>query len=160
MITIIGIILLFLEGILSNYVSFLPIHFPFKLFFVFLYLLFLQIVFPQKRKELLYLSFGLGILYDICYTNVYFLHSLLFCFCCYLFQLLEKKNSIPIIHFFFLFFCYCSLEYLFSILFTTTYFSFYYYFSYLMQMFFSNILLLCIFSFFSKRKKLQSGIYF
>ena len=111
----IGIILLLLEGLLSNQVTYLPNTFPFKLYGVLLYLLILPFLFPQKRKKLWEVAFILGFLYDLFYTSKLFLHPLLFGGTYFIFFFLQAKKCPPAILYFITFLSYLILSYTFSI---------------------------------------------
>lgn len=154
MIIMVGIILLLLEGIISNYVSYLPFLFSMKLSLLIIYLLTIPLLLIKQNKKYFWTFFGLGFIYDLFYTNVYFLHSLLFCFTFLFLCYFKKKNLFPPITIFLSFIIYITLDYFLAVVLFQTPLTFY--FSYLFQLICSNfiffIILLVYFLFGFRRK--------
>ena len=151
-----GIILLLLEGLLSNYVSYLPFFYPLKLSLVLAFVLLLPFLYPNKKEYLFGYVFILGLVYDLFYTDIYFLHSFLFGSALLLVFFLKEKRLSSGLTYLLSFFYEASLHFLLACL--LYHVSIRFYFTYIYQYFFSNsiILLPLLLAFYFFPKKMNS----
>ncbi len=154
MIFVLGIIFLLLEGLISNFVPYLSFYFPFKLFLLLLYLLLLPFLFRFKKKDVLLITFLFGFLYDLCYTDIFFLHPILFYLTYQVLFYLQKKRVSPVLSYLLSFYTYLILYYAVAIFLYKVPLRLF--FMYLLQLTFSSSVLLIpiIFAFLFFPKKM------
>ncbi|MEG2283844.1 MAG: hypothetical protein RSB99_04370 [Bacilli bacterium] len=153
------IILIFIEGLLSNYVSYLPFSFPLKFFLVILGLLFIGCAFKISKKRLYLLALIIGLIYDVAYTNVYFWHSLLFSLALFIVLWLERKNKNCTLNIIISFLIVETIDYFVAVFLFSISFDLVLYFNYILGALLSQviffILIYIYFAYFDKVKRIR-----
>lgn len=151
---LVGILFLLLEGVLSNYVGYVPFFFPVRLFFTFFYVMLLYYLNKDFKKTMLIAGI-LGLIYDICYTDIYFLHSMIYLATLFFLKRIDQTKSFPLFKIFLSFLFFLLLEYLFGMIYRLHFPSIFYLFSFYLQALFTNSIFFLLFFFLFYVKKIR-----
>lgn len=142
---LIGIVLLLLEGVLSNYAGYYPIYFPVKMLFTVFYLILLFYMKPKDSKKVFVVALILGVIYDICYTDIYFLHSIFYVLTLFFLKKIDCDHHFSIFKIFLTFTFYLLLEYLFGAIYQFTFHSLLFFIRFYLQTTLTNSIFFLLF---------------